>query len=346
MRPNTQASSIDRKSAHVWRFALALLCCLFVCGGANCRQWTRQYTDGPRTLPVSATLDQVVASVNDNASRVQSLQSTQASLTLPGAPIALRASVALQEPRRLRLTANSPFNSELDLGSNDEIFWLWVRQQQPQATFFCRHDQFAVSNARQIMPVEPEWLIAAVGLPRFDETQPIEGPTPVGNGRLQLRSKQPSSLGDMTKLTIIDEWDGTVQEQHLYDPQGKLLASALTSRYKRDPASGAALPRSIDIRWPTTGLSFHLDVSDWQVNSIAPENLSLFTKPEYPGYPDTNLADPNLQFFQPGNPPQQLPPSLAAPVVAPSAAPIAPTPIMAPPPTMITPAAAGRISPR
>jgi hypothetical protein len=205
----------NRRCARQIRAAFALLLCLFVCGGASCRQWTRTYTEGPRTLPVSATLDQVVTSVNDNASRVQSLQSTQASLTLPGAPIALRASVALQEPRRLRMTANSPFNSELDLGSNDEFFWLWVRQQQPQATFVCRHDQFAVSNARQIIPVEPEWLIAAVGLPRFDVTQPLEGPTPVGQGRLQIRSKQPSSLGEMTKLTIVDEWDGTVQEQHL-----------------------------------------------------------------------------------------------------------------------------------
>src|SRR4029077_11724827 len=108
-----------------------------------------------------------------------------------------------------------------------------------------RHDQFAMSNARQIMPVEPEWLLEAVGLARIDTTQPIEGPTPVGNMRLQLRSHQPSTLGDLTKVTVVDAWDGTVLEQHLYDPAGQRLATAITSSYKRDPISGAALPKSI-----------------------------------------------------------------------------------------------------
>jgi hypothetical protein len=329
-------------------FALVLICGLFVASGASCRQWMRQYRE-PRTLPPAATLDQVITTVNDNTARVQSLQSTQATLTVPGAPLSLRANVALQAPRRLRLTADTPLmGPELDLGSNDEIFWLWVKQQRPPATFVCRHDQFAFSNARQIIPVEPEWLIEAVALPRIDVSQIVEGPTAVGSGRLQIRSKQLSSVGELTKLTIVDEWDGAVVEQHLYDAQARLIASAQTSRHKRDPLSGAALPRSIDIKWPTTGMSFQLNVSDWRVNAIAPESLAMFTKPDYQGFPEVNLADPNLQFFAPGNPPQSLPPVSAPNVMVPAvgAPPIAPLPTTAAPPTVVSPAAAGRFSPR
>ncbi len=287
------------------RFALILLVGLFATSGAMCQQWTRQYTQ-PRTLPVSATLVQIETVVNDNANRVQSLQSTKATLSVSGAPTSLRANVAMEPPRRLRLTADAPFGGrELDLGSNDEIFWLWLKRSQPPALFVCRHDQFAMSNARQIMPVEPDWLVEAVGLPRFDTSQPLDGPTPVGSGRLQIRSHRPSVLGDMTKVTIIDAWDGTVVEQHLYDPQGHLLATALTSRYKRDPASGAALPRSIDIQWPTTQppISLHLEVTDWLVNVVTPDHVAKWAKPEYPGYPEVNLADPNLRFVAPGTMP-------------------------------------------
>jgi hypothetical protein len=296
-QPTTRAICGEPKGSALW--ALGIVIVLFVSSGANCNQWIRSYTQ-PRTLPDAATLDQIVTTVNGNTAKVQSLQATQATLSLPGAP-SLRANLALQTPRRLRLQANGPLGGgpELDLGSNDELFWLWVRRNQPPAMFICRHDQFAMSNARQIIPVEPEWLLEAVGLARIDSTQLIDGPTPIGNQRVQVRSRQPSMLGDLTKVTVIDGWDGTVLEQHLYDVQGQRLASAITGRYKRDPVSGAALPRSIEIQWPTAQMSFHVDVNDWLVNTIAPDNMALWTKPIYQGYPEVDLADPHLQFSVP-----------------------------------------------
>jgi hypothetical protein len=284
---------------------LVLLIGLFATSGANCNQWVRTYTQ-PRVLPESATLAQIVTVVNDNTAKVEghSLQATQASLSIKGVPTSLRTSLALQSPNRLRLQANTPITGpELDLGSNDELFWLWVRQNKPPALFFCRHDQFAFSNARQIMPVEPEWLIEAVGLVHFNPAEPLEGPFPVHGDRVEIHSRKPSMMGDLRKITVVDQWDGTVVEQDLYTPDGKLLALSRTSRYKHDPLSGAALPHSVDVEWPTSELSFHLDVTDWVVNAIPPDNVSLWTKPEYPGYPNVDLADPHIQFLPAGAPP-------------------------------------------
>jgi hypothetical protein len=275
---------------------------LFVASGANCNQWVRGYTQ-PRMLPESATLDQIVNIVNDNANRVQSLQSTQATLSVPGAP-SLRATVALAPPLRFRLRADASLTGpELDMGSNDDLFWLWVRRNQPPATFVCRHDQFTASNARQIIPIAPEWLINAAGLARFDTSQPLEGPFPVHGDRVEIRSHQPTPTGQITQITVVDQWEGTVVEQDVYNPQGQLLAVARASRFMRDPTSGTVLPRSIDVQWPTAQMSFHLDISNWLVNSIPADNLTLWTKPEYQGYPDINLAEPNLRFTVPGVPP-------------------------------------------
>ncbi|HTQ40664.1 MAG TPA: hypothetical protein VMJ32_16700 [Pirellulales bacterium] len=278
--------------------ALGLLMTLFAAGGASCNQWVRGYTQ-PRMLPATATIDQIITLVNDNANRVQSLQSTQATLSLPGAP-SLRATVALAPPRRLRLRASSLTGAELDLGSNDDLFWLWVARNQPPATFVCRHDQFAMSNARQILPVEPEWLIDAAGLARFDTTQPLEGPFPVHGDRVEIRSHRAMPTGEVTQITVVDQWEGAIVEQDVYNPQGQLLAVARASGFQRDAASGANLPHSIDVQWPTTQLSFHLDISGWVVNGIPPDNLTLWTKPEYPGFPNVDLADPHLQFAVPG----------------------------------------------
>ncbi|MGC4006878.1 MAG: hypothetical protein QM811_28640 [Pirellulales bacterium] len=66
--------------------------------------------------------------------------------------------------------------AELDVGSNPQDYWLWVKRNEPKAFFYGRHDQYAQSQARQILPIEPEWLIEAFGLVTFDPAQPIEGP--------------------------------------------------------------------------------------------------------------------------------------------------------------------------
>jgi hypothetical protein len=302
--------------------ALSLLMLVFAASGANCSTWVRGYTQ-PRILPATATLDQIVNVVNENSNRVQSLQSTQASLSLPGAPT-LKATVALAPPRRLRLRASSFTSPELDLGSNDEMFWLWISRSQPPATYMCRHDQFAMSNAQQIMPVEPEWLIDAAGLARFDTTQPLEGPFPEHGDRVEIRSHKLTTAGEVTQITVVDQWEGTVVEQDVYNSQGQLLAVARANHFQRDAGSGANLPRSIDVQWPTTQLSFHLDVSGWVVNGIPPDNLTWFTKPEYPGYPNIDLADPHLQFAVPGGTAPMVPAMAPAARVYPSAVTVPP----------------------
>jgi hypothetical protein len=319
-----------RRSTHAAPLLLILILLVFVTSGANCNQWVRSYSQ-PRMLPETATLDQIVTLVNDNANRVQSLQATQATLSVPGAP-SLRATVALAPPRRLRLRADASLTgAELDMGSNDDLFWLWVRRNQPPATFVCRHDQFAMSNARQILPVPPDWLLNAVGLAHFDTSQPLEGPFPLHGDRVEIRSRISTVAGDITQITVVDQWEGTVVEQDAYSPQGQLLAVARASRFLRDPATGATLPRSIDVQWPTAQMSFQLDVTNWLINTIPADNYTLWTKPVYPGYPDVDLANPNLRFAAPAGAP---PPANTLPQVSmqPSA--------MAPPTTILQPATA------
>ncbi len=293
---------------------LIALLLLFAASGANCRQYVRHYTE-PRTLPESATLEQIAEKVNGNTARILSAQSTQATLKTAGIP-AVKANIALQAPRRLRVQA-SAFGPQLDMGSNDELFWVWIKQNEPPAVFVCRHDQFAASNARQIMPIEPERLLEAIGLPHIDPTLVLAPPQLVGANRLEIASRQPSTLGDLKKITIVDAWNGMVLEQHIYDPLGMLVASSLTSRYQHDPATGAALPRSIEIRWPTAKMAFTLEVTDWMINRIPPENTALWTVPQPEGYPIVDLADPNIRFTDPNAPPTSAPP-IAPPITVPT----------------------------
>src|SRR5262249_49488562 len=133
----------------------------------------------------------------------------------------------------------------------------------------------------------------------IDTSQPLEGPFPVHGDRVEIRSRKSTADGEVTQIIVVDQWEGTVVEQDLYNSQGQLLAVARTSRFVHDPATGAALPRSIDVQWPTVQMSFHLDVVNWLVNTIPQDNFAFWAKPEYAGYPNVDLADPNLRFANP-----------------------------------------------
>ncbi len=275
-----------------WLLAIALL--WISTTGASCPHIVQQYTTPiPRALPPSATLTQVIDIVNDNSARVQSLTSTRATIATPGFP-ALNANIALERPRSLRIMGEK-FGPQLDVGSNNELLWIWIAQSQPPALFYCRHEQYATSAARQILPVEPEWLLDAFGLTSFDRTAPLEGPAPVGNGRVEIRARRGTPGQESTYITVVDD-RGMILEQHVYDPRGILLASATLSKHAADLATGAKLPRHIHIQWPPAKLELTVEMTDVLVNQPPANSHELFTKPSYSGYNEIDLAQPGLQL--------------------------------------------------
>ncbi len=229
--------------------------------------------------------------VNDNSSRVQSLSAPRAKLSVPGAPT-LNANLAFMRPRSFRLVAQKFVGREFDLGSNDELLWFWIRRAQPPALYFCRHDQFGTSAARQVIPVEPEWLIEALGIISLDRNGQIEGPTPVGGGRVQIKTHTDSPTGPISRVVIVDDSRGIVLENHVYDAQGTRLATALLSKHRRDPASGTTLPQHVEIQFPPAGMTLSLDLGEVIVNQLPSEPQQLFTKPVYNGYTEIDLAQP------------------------------------------------------
>jgi hypothetical protein len=312
--PRTKNFSLSRSPKH---FAWFLLALLTAASGASCPQFLSNYPSvGPRVLQPTATLADVMRVVNDNSNKVRSIVAPDASLSVPMTP-ALRANVTLERPRRFRLRAETSLTGqELDLGSNDSLFWFWVKRMQPSAVYYCRHEQYNTSAARQVIPVEPEWLIDAIGLPTLDPNGQHTGPYMLRGDRLEVRTQLNTANGPMTKITIVDS-RGLVVEQHLYDGRGQLVASATASQHFHDPASGANLPRLVEIQAPATKFSLKISFHTLQVNQTGGDIARYFELPSYPGVPLVDLGDPN--FHPPGvapasYPSQQLPNQPLAPI--------------------------------
>ena len=220
---------------HQLRWLLLICTGLFALSGASCPQIVaavhQSAAAGVAASP-PPTLEQVIDVVNRNSSQIHSFSTNHASISGPGFP-SLAASVAFERPQRFRLRAAPDLTgTEFDLGSNDELFWFWLQRNQPPAMYYCRHDQFAASQARQMTPFEPRWLIEALGVVEFDPGLPHQL-TVLPNDRLRIDTIRNTPEGPVTKITILDGSQGWVLEQHLYDAHRRLVASSVASGHRR-----------------------------------------------------------------------------------------------------------------
>lgn len=289
---------------------LALLLVWFAASGANCvRNPFVMAPNVPQLLPQQPQYADLATTVNENTAKVRSLRSSQAVVAVnDGAmPISLSAMIALERPRRFRMKANMLMLGPVaDAGSNDELFWFWTKTLQPQALLFCRHDQFQQSPMRNMVPLNPDWLVEGFGLVTFDPQEQHRGPTPDAQGRLRIDTLRQTPAGPVTRITLLDPRAGWVLEQHLFDAQGKQLLTALTSQHQRDEASGAYIPRKIDLISQAGGqkMSMSIQLGQLEVNSLGANDYALFQKPQYhaQGAPDLDLGNPNLQLAPGGLP--------------------------------------------
>lgn len=271
--------------------------------GSNCHCFLWPPPE-PRVLPLQPTVAEVIEAVNNNNGQIQNFSTGNATLSGPGIPT-LRANLAFERPKRLRLRAQLMGSSELDVGSNDELFWFWIKRKQPRAMFFCRHDRFRSSRARQMIPVDPDWLADALGTVYLDPGLPYQGPYPVDGDLLELRVLLDTPEGQQTRQIVVDG-QGRVVQQQLYDAAGQLIARSTASRYRRDDFSGLWMPGVVKIDSPRAQFSMRLDLGTVRINRLEGDPAALFTMPRYEGWPPVDLSDPNLQFA-----PVQRPPTVS-----------------------------------
>ena len=282
---------------------------LFSSSGATCPRVPQQKLPPPPPMFSSApNLQQLVQAINQNSAKVRQLQTQEADVTIQGIPASLRANLALEMPRHIRFRADTSLTgAEMDLGSNDELFWLWVKRSEPPAIFYGRHAQLHRLQATNIVPVEPSWLVEALGFVQIDPRQQIDGPFQAGQDHLEIRQRVVSAKGTMTKSTIIHSTYGWVVRQSVYDSRNMLLASSRLSEHRYYPEQGVSLPHKVEIQLPPAQIAFTMDVESYTVNQPT-GNANLFSPPQMEGYRFVDLTAPPRNHQPPPQPQRNVQP--------------------------------------
>lgn len=273
-----------------WQLNVLLAFTLFTAGGATCVQ-----TINTPPLRPGATLEEAAAVASTQTAFLTTLSMPQSRLggSSDGTAFpSISAKIAVAPPLGMRLVAETPFTGkEVDMGSNADIFWFWVKRNSPPATYFCRHDQFATSAVRSQSAMDASWVLESIGFGVFRPTDQLLDLRPAGEGRLAIRAARPDPLGTMQKVVVIDARVGWILEQHLFDSRQQLVARSLGREHQKDLVTGAVVPGKLEIFWPQTKLQLNVGLGQILFNEPLADPAHLFSLPENSDYPQVDLAE-------------------------------------------------------
>ena len=219
-------------------------------------------------------------------------------LSAPGLPLRLTATLDFERstspgvPGRFRLSADALGSRQLDLGSNDDKYWIWFKRFQPPTVFWGRLNEFYDSAAQQYLPVPPSWIAEALGVVTIDPRDVIQDELQQSTpGLVHIRSQIPTPRGTLLRILEIDPQRALIVQQQIYDSSQRLLAVADASDFVYDELNGVSLPRTISVKLPPAGMAFDFDVDSYVINRPSADP-SLWSMPDFTGHQYRNLANP------------------------------------------------------
>lgn len=201
-------------------------------------------------IPESTLL---LATIRANSEAVRQLES-DVKITMDGMPTGISGTLLVERPNRMRLKAGilGMTNSGIDIGNNEERFWVFNKSSfggQSPAIYYARHEDFRNSPLRQTFPIQPQWLIDALGLVDVDQLQNVQGPFRRNDGFLELRATSVSSDGTYSRLLTIDPRRGWLVQQAVYDPSNRRIAWSQSTNFRYYPEVNASLPGHVELHF-------------------------------------------------------------------------------------------------
>lgn len=244
-------------------------------------------------IPPNASVQDIISAVNRQNEQITSLSAHSATVSIPRTP-QLSADIVYHTPNYLHISAKTNITGkEIDMGSNPELFWFWVARDERPGVYYCRHDQYEQSNVSQQLPIEPNWVIEALGVKPIDQSLYWQGPRPTADGIFyELRAQENTPKGTVTRVVYVDRRTATIAAQRIYDSSNALMIDATVRKVRRDSLSGIYAPQKIDIFSTRDNFRLSIDLGNFDLNRISSDTLANWGIPQNLGAPMINMASP------------------------------------------------------
>lgn len=262
--------------------------------------WGPAPPEAPVVLQSMPTAQEIVLAIGQNSQRIQQLES-QVKVSVQDMP-GITGKLAFERPRRLRLQAKflGLPGPGVDLGSNDSEFWVWLQTGgtgQAPVMLYANHYEFASTLSQQKTPIQPDWLIDAMGLVAIDPQAQLEGPIVRTDKNWEIRVRQWTPSGYITRVLVVDRQHAWVLEQQWYDDSGRVLGIARASDFTFYPGPDVSLPRRIELTIaPQTPdqMQLTLQMSGHRINQLSGDAEQLWLRPQPSGVQALDIGKPGM----------------------------------------------------
>jgi hypothetical protein len=238
------------------------------------------------------TPEQLVSYQKANADLIKSMQVRYLDMECKQGKIgaSVGGSLHCQKPRDFRLMAGSIAGEEVDLGSNGEEFWFWVKRGDPRV-FHCAYADFEKGEVRLPFPFQPEYVLEALGMsaaghpencevvPHKETWELVEKSTAQGKPvrKITVFRKAPLTADDMRK------GKPQVLAYVLQDADGKhTIATAAVETVQLVDVGGvsAVVPKSLRLEYPDQQVTLRMKLDGVTLNKpfTAEQTSNLFTR--------------------------------------------------------------------
>ncbi len=256
------------------RLLPAMLATLATLGCAGCRTASMgsiAHNRPPEVRPLATSFDlqEFIAEHNENAERIQSLEAKPA-ITATMGPKGDTTSgganglLAVERPRNFKLELAISMSTIADIGSNDDRFWFWFKNNKDRSVYYCDYSE--LSSTSLAVTYQPDWIVEAMGLKEItpDEAAQIKVRPGALPGTTNLIFA-PIKAGGQTysREMVVSDSTRKVNEFRVISSDGKsTIAQATIKNYHRFPvgarkstaSSSAAqetcsIPENIVLEW-------------------------------------------------------------------------------------------------
>jgi hypothetical protein len=277
---------------------------LILATGCNHTRWNSIFNPkpgepNPKDVPTAAAL---VEYMNKNAERLKSLKCYDLRLTAAKGvmPINLEGVMLAQQPRDFRLKASWNGKPAVDLGSNGQEFWYWLRESPYQ--FYCAHTDFKSGNLntndKLLPPFQPEWIMETLGMSDYGPPERYELKDLGDRVHLIERTKSPRGH-PVQKVIVFNRKPATVPTPQvlayllLDEKTGKEICSAHIHAAQLDSKNAAMLPEKMTLYWRDEGVKLTLRLIGPSANVEVP--AAGFARQKLPNIPGFDLASGKLE---------------------------------------------------
>jgi hypothetical protein len=292
---------------------LAAVLLTMVASGATCMPKRTIPEFQPQVLfSNQPSTDQLIEVINRSRG-VQSLQSNFVTVN-PNKIRNLDATLVWQRERRFRMAGgiSRMLGNNFEVGSNDEWFWMAIRDGMNPQLFVARHEEFDAQPHRRILPISPLWIVEALGVVSIEPHQLMGEPAKRPDGMVELNTMVPSPTGTYTRTLVVDPQYGFTRQIFLRDPTGRLVATANQTQHEYYPSISMSLPHRVVVQLtPALDPPTEIDITigKYAVNHLDPNQTAGYEAPNPAGYEVIQLVQYNQGMAQAVTPIQVTPPN-------------------------------------